>query len=486
MDFFHVSVKSHLVKELIEILSFYDYKFKTEILDDSNEHNIVRHKKTCETKYDTLEEFLLKEIFYRKKRNLKYSPIKNSTNDVANCNITIVDIISGNPILNHLLRDDSPFLTYIEKVNNFGTFIRFAENKAQRLYWNPALNAGIPLSEKKSPTYEVIFLMHDFGHLPLPDLVFTGKVSKISKIIYVCWRLLGESFTLTLNEMFVPHYLKNCVEFQQGLSVNNEGNSVTYGYDKPYRLFEVLMDNVKTHDKKALFRAAFDYFCKQKSDGYMNMIDKSKGGWEVVWNDFDGRYLPVSMRGREWTEDNFDSLEKMKYQYTRWWEIVSKHSQIISDLNFTLLDNVENIILSVSGKDENEITDQDVMDILFELVWKDVISPILSEKSLSKTPIQTTIQTTIQTSTQRRIITQRAFRRYMIGNIFLLIMHNIDVTEILDGLEKDEINVNAVVKMYTEEVFLLYTNGKISLNEYHNYKNIFLMIPPNILRKEDY
>ena len=496
MDFFHVSAKPIVIEELTEIFKFYDYKFKIDVLDESDEHSIIRHKKTCDTKYIGIEEFLLKEVFYRKKRNLKFGPIENSKNEVVNCSVTIVDIIRGNDILKHLLNKDSPFLYYINIVNDFGTFIRFAENKAQRLYWNPPLNAGIPLSEKKSPSYENIFLMHDFGHLVLPDLVCTGKLSKVSKTAYVYWRLLGESLTLTLNEMFVPNYLKNFPEFQQGLSIEKDGNNISFGYDKPYRLFEVLLDKVKDQKDvigmKPLFRSAFDYFCKQRSEGYMNIIDKKKEGWEEAWTDFNARYLPVSMRGREWTEDNFDSLEKMKKDYEKWWNTISKHS--ISDLNFVLLDTIESLIYHKTSDKTNEtnvtigesgenITEDHIMDILFEFVWKDIISKIFTVENASVENLKTSIAV-------------RAFKRYMFGNVFLLIMHNIDATEILNKLDSlsnsnGEFNsiireCEIIIKLYRDNVILLYKNGFISLNEYHNYKNIFLMIPPNILRKEDY
>jgi hypothetical protein len=497
MDFFYVRAKPSLLNELREILTFYDYKIDLEKLDPTTDNyhncNIVRHKKLSNgtstwKKYDTIESFLLNEVFYKTKRNLRFSPVQNPGNHVANWTITILDVIRENSILQHLLNNDSPFRPYVTKVSNFGTFFRFAENKAQRLYWNPPLNAGLPLSAKKCGSYEAIFAMHDFGHLLLPDLVFTGHVSKLSKQVSVCWRLLGESLTLTLNEMFLPDFLKNYQSFIDGLSVAGKSPndpSLVFGYDKPYKLFMILSEEIRNgnlydnHDQiRCLFKAAFKYFYKQSSEDYLELIDKTKENWESVWTDFHNRYLPISMRGREWTEDNFDAIEKMKDEYSVWWSAISKHE--ISDLKLRLLNDMEELILE---KCPNP-TDNDIMDIMFDLVWKEVISPLFT-KQLT---VEHTIENTCETS---KIL---AFKRYMFGNIFLLTKYNscdhttkmiLDLLDSLPNKDSDKI-ISEIYELYQNAVLDLFHQSHITLNEYHNYKNIYFMIPPNILRKDDY
>ena len=221
-------------------------------------------------------------------------------------------------MLRHLLNHEV-FNRYLTWVNNFGTFIRFSENKVQRLYWNPAINAGIPLTAKdKDPVYELVFLLHDFGHFLLPDLVFTNEdleKSELGKKVYINWRLLGESITVVLNEMLVDDFLKDKSEFKEMLTLE---------YDKPYKLFQILK-NININDLewlKNLFWSSYLYFCKLDDTGFTNLIDKSYPDWENIWKGFNERYHPVAKRGREWTETNFDRIIDMAEEYGKWWKVV--------------------------------------------------------------------------------------------------------------------------------------------------------------------
>ena len=449
MDYFKVSAPKKLLSQIEEILVFYDYKFD---LEESSDDKITKHLKTGDQVFGSVEEFLLKGLFYSKKKNLHYFPVINQSNTVANFDIDPLEIITSNPIITVLMKI-SIFKELWRKVYNYGTFIRLSENKVQRLYWSPALNAGIPLTAKeKDPVYELIFLLHDYGHFLLPDLIFTGnKADEKAKRIYVNWRLLGESITIVLNEMLAVHYLKDTPEFKANLKI---------GYDKPFSLYQIL----NKHDLKQLFWASYLYFSKQDHSGFEELLSLDCEGKIKTWHEFNTRYIPVSERGREWTETNFDRLKEMSNDYIKWWKVVEEFK---SELQ---LSTVDDYYEKISDMDNLKI-----MEYLFEHVWVNVLEPVLTS---------TDDKNTFITKEMRKVL---AFKRYMIGNIFLLIKFDVKHNDILEKMRNMTSSDIPIIKsMYETQVKELYAKGLINMNEYHNYKNIFIMIPPNILKKDVY
>ena len=451
MDHYQLQVSSQFVDQLKQILEFYEYKWDISISPRDNE--ITRYKQSKQIEYDNIESFLLNEVFYKKKKNLHYFPVPNPSNTVTNFEISPLDIIKSNDILVHLL-DNPIFRAYLYRIHNYGTFFRFSENKVQRLYWNPGLNAGIPLTEKpKDPVYELIFLLHDFGHFLLPDLIFTGHlVDNKAKNIYVNWRLLGESITIVLNEMLGVAYLKDTDEFKNNLKMD---------YDKPYKLFTI----VDVTDLKKLFWASYLYFCRSDPSGFLALINTEIKDYEIIWKEFDSRYSPVSARGREWTESNFDNLARMANDYTNWWKI---GEQFQSELNFVTIEKYyEKLTSSVS---------EEIMKLLFEEIWKSVLDPLFNHPE--------TFNDNLIPNEKRKIL---SFKRYILGNLLLLSRHQCDILPMIEKIK----NISAhdicqIRETYVDCVKELWKSGKINLNEYHNYKNIYIMMPPNIINKDIY
>ena len=411
--------------------------------------------------YSSIKDFLQSEVFYKNKKNLHFYPIENKGNEVCSFDIGPADIVNGHPLLRHAM-NHTVFRRFITQIHNYGTFIRFSENKVQRLYWNPPLNAGIPLTAKeKDKVYEGIFLMHDLGHFLLPDLVPTGETDALSKKIYVNWRLLGESITVVLNEMLLVDYLKDTAEFKQMLTLD---------YDKPYKLFRILKPiNLSNEaDLYRLFRASYRYFCVLDDTGFMNLIDKRNTNWQEIWAEFDARYRPVAMRGREWTETNFNNVRHMAMDYAKWYDAIQcwEFNRL---LNFQMIGDV------VPGNDA--LSDNNsIMELLFDRVFKKLLVPLFLD--------DTTIP--LIDNKSRKML---SFTRYMIGNLFLLIKeecwdeYKVILNKLVALCPSD---LPKIKEDYQKCVEHLYQTNRISINEYLNYRNIFIMIPPNILKKDVY
>jgi len=488
MEAFNLLAPPHFIDELKELMLYYDYEHEIQV---SDQKSITRIKNSGVVEYGDLESFLFGEIFYKKKKNLHYYPISNPSDVVCNFDIGPFDIVEGHPLLRYALGFPI-FRNALIKIHNYGTFIRFSENKVQRLYWNPPVNGGIPLTAKdKDPVYELIFLMHDFGHFLLPDLIFTGKVSELSRKIYINWRLLGESITVVLNEMLLVDHLKNSDKFHELLKI---------GYDHPYKFYQELskgfIAQAKTSegsflwsprmdmsivDMKKLFHASYMYFCSMNKVEFLELLNssvgenKEKDASYEIWKQFDQRYFPVATRGREWTTSNYNNMSRMSSNYVEWLSGV----EIFSDfLEFRTIDQMENLVISKIRN--GEYSNVNIMEVLFDHVWETLLLPLLTESPDFKETL----------SPQRRQV--KSFVRHFVGNLFLLIKFDIGITKIrtklmeLTRMINVEENMADLQKIYRDHVNQLYNEKKISLNEYHNYLDIFIMIPPNILKKDIY
>lgn len=452
---YNITAPRYNMNELRKIMSYYEYDHRIKECN-TNLSICVQTSSNQKKAYKTIEEFLQRDIFYQNKKNHYHLPLANHGNNVINFKISPIDIIRTNSITSPLLSDRF-FANCLANVHNYGTFVRFSENKVQRLYWNPPFNGGLPLTPKpKDATYEMIFCLHSICHFLLPDLVFTGKlIDEKAKKIYVYHRLLSESMTVVISEMLAVDILKDTDEFKSKLKMD---------YDHPYKLYSCILgtNEMNQHSLKQLFWASYMYFCQHNYDEFNKLFDHNEEN-KKIWDNFHFRYSSVSLRGKDWTEKNFDNMTKEHNLYQSWWKSVEQYK------NELQLVPIEDYYDKVTNDDN------DIMHKLFNNVWNNVILGILCQKDRIY-PI---------CEEERQIL---AFKRYMIGNTLLLFKHQIYPFYLLSELQNmvDITQMEKITNIYISHVNDLYNCNKIDINEYHNYKNIYYMIPPNMLKKSEY
>ena len=156
-------------------------------------------------------------------------------------------------------------------------------------------------------------------------------------------------------------------------------------------------------------------------------------------------------------------MKSDKDSYMNWWPLVKDFSQ---SLQLETIDQYYDLAIDYA----DELS---VMQWLFDRAWTSILEPLFNGKTVDRID-----------EDKRRVL---AVQRLMIGNLLLLV--KMQCPEIESFVKKVETVTSADIyflqKEYQDIVFRLYKDGKISCNEYHNSKNIYLMIRPNILKKTD-
>jgi hypothetical protein len=168
-------------------------------------HDYRRDGHKCSPRDRVLAMFIQDRLYYSALVDAKHRPLR-PTRPVD------FERDPGEHILTHFKEIKGPACTahrivpgLVVRVLNSGFFHRSAENRREKAYWWPGLNAGIPLVEKPNdPIQELVYAVHDLGHFLIPDLIFTGRdedLSPLGKFVYTAFRLMSEATTITLADM---------------------------------------------------------------------------------------------------------------------------------------------------------------------------------------------------------------------------------------------------------------------------------------------
>lgn len=380
-------------------------------------------------------------------------------------------IVQKNDVLRELLSTKF-FLRTITQITNYGVFIRFSTNKIVRLYWNTLWNAGLPLSPKKEKhrAVENIFFL-------LPDMMYTGDAStnnKLGRQVYCYWRLFGEAITITLSEMLVPRYLSSTKQYVDELT------KVNADIDHPLRLFNQFkmsfdlncVDNLFLQQLKKLLWASYLYFGDADKSGYDMLISNASDDQDnLVMTEFHRRYEQVAKRGIVWTENNFDHIVEIADDYRLWYQKIAG-SVNHKTFGAEKLENIIHILFQDTDKIDPKLTNHDIMRRIFDYVFENLLVQVLTQDVLS---------------IDDQLTSGFSFKRYMYGNLMLLTKHKISIEPFLKVLKNDIIDshdMNMLINMYKKYVNTLHHNKVLDYNEMKIYQDFYLMIPPNILKKD--
>ncbi|PCC71831.1 hypothetical protein SAMN02745121_03183 [Nannocystis exedens] len=192
-------------------------------------------------------------------------------------------------------------------VSEQGVFFRAAQNRRERIYWWPGLNAGIPYTPKRDGLHEATFMMHDLGHFLMPDLVFTGTASALHRRVYVAYRMISEAVTLVLADMVFVEALR--------------GSGARYDWTRRHAhpLFAATqIDPSQPEGLRALLAANVGY-CVAGDDSQWRALLARAGASEAALREYQQKYEPYVAEDLRWTVRNRETMTGRAEEFARWW-----------------------------------------------------------------------------------------------------------------------------------------------------------------------
>lgn len=424
------------------------------------------------------------DIFVPKNSNLTYQEmkekgIKNSARDLVfalfaeenedifklknkvdlNFNkVNTQDVISFEPFVSELFKNNQYYKVchknyflnnVVEHVIYKGLFVKKAENRSQKNYWLPGLNAGLPLVAKKDEIHELTFMFHDLMHFIYPDLIVTD-LSESSKRKYIISRMMSEAITIVLADMF----------FVSLLSKNN----VEYDFSK--RKIFPLFDNLKFQ-----FEINGDNFKEMKGFLWEHVVFALLGDETLlrlaiknqkVFDDYKEKYQPFFKEDYIWTEKNYQNMLGNVDANKIWYDEIKSRSAFNVDLK-----SAEEYL---SGEFEQCRNLTEEVRVVFEEMMKKL-------KNYGCYQVYPTSSPKLN-----------AFRSYMLGQINIFYKYDPHYNDIfkdaiynelnnVDGKSDDEI-ISEVREIYELYLSKLVEDKLITNYRKDQYKNIYPMFSP--------
>lgn len=386
----------------------------------------------------------LKEYFTLKNQmNLNFNPIDGS--EIISFDPVIYNLIKNNPVYSIAYENDF-FKPLLNKVLNNGLFIRKAKNRAQKNYWLPGVNAGIPLTPKKDDIHELTFMFHDIMHFLFPDFILTGKTEKDKKI-YIISRMMSEAFTIIMADfLFIDLLYKENVEYD-------------FTKRKIYPLFKNLNIKVSADSLKEIKEVLYN-------NGLFVLLGKESLLKEMTNNDinfknYKEKYQPFFTEDYIWTNKNAEHFKNYAENNKKWFEYVNEKE----------LNNLK------TTEDFNYLSDDiiDIYDQIFNYFFS-IIENAIKEKTVYD-----------------EVLSYRnAYKSYLSGQMMIFYNYSphynklfqesieeeiIRLNNSLDLLEIKRIftNINNIYCMYLDT---LAEDNLISKYKAEQYKNIYPMFEP--------
>ena len=410
-------------------------------------------------------------VYYKQLLNLAYFPHeqKKPIDFKYLLKDFVLNIKQFNPDENQKMRSFH-LQNLIFNAINQGAFFRAPENRREKLYWCPGLNAGIPYTKKiKDPAHELTYMFHDFSHFNIPDLVYDGVNTPLHQAVYIGYRLMSEVITLVMSDMvFVDCMIQNGFKYD------------TVNQRRIYPIFQNMNLSGFTSSQEKI------RFILIGSFEYCFFGDMSR--WESVMEDktpiepFKNKYDAYFIEDARWTSQNYKNMtsRNLEKSFAMWWSFVSQtikdqtpqlHLQSVSEFMDENDINSQTFDLNKDGSYERlmrviftAMTDK----YLFKSVFVDGDIPILSDD----------------------VIRKRAFIRWAVGQMFVFFKYpnnekKYQIMNILMSiLSKNDITLEDIIIFqhhYYEYLKILTKNGFISLDEQLTYRYTFPIFDPFII-----
>lgn len=400
-------------------------------------------------------------------QNMKEKGIKNSARDLSfslfiNDNLNVFkfkekvnlnfnkmnddQVISFEPFIEKLINEhpyykvcaeNSFFGNILSNIIQQGIFVKKSEDRIQRNYWIPGLNAGIPLTPKKDQIHELTFMFHDLMHFIFPDLFVLEDTIK-NKHIYIISRMMSEAFTIILADVLYISLLSK--------------SNLDYDFNKrkifplfKNMSFDIDFNNIDKIKELLWANTCFALLGREKELKILVQDDN-------IFEDYKQKYQRFFQEDYIWTENNYNNISH-NCEITKKWYNRAKKS--FSNLVTSTDDYVSNF------NEKAPILEQ--VKIIFDEMFLKLCSFSREKNSL---PNQ-----------------NNAFKRYMLGQINIFykyetIYNTLFLDTIFELMQGGEENNAQVLKIYNSYLDKLVELDLITHYERGQYKNIYPIFSP--------
>lgn len=426
--------------------------------------------------------YLQDKVYYRQLKNLRHAPVELSR--PVDFSVDVASFVQQETLYNTPCAHAYGLVNMLTHVLNEGVFFKGADTRLEANYWQPGLNAGLPLMAKKDNIHEKTFMFHDFGHFLMKDLIFTGTNSLLHRNVYIIHRMISEAVTIMLADgVFVDSLRRSGVEYDF-----NERRIYPIVCDTGLDLSNCESDRDGYVDYlKHLFKASVDFTVKGDHSAFKSML-RNHGADDTNWVLYRNKFHPFFVSDYQWTAHNYQNMSSRANEMTLWWQLTAPvreqldlHLETIDDfiaelpaveLSRTMqLDGDFNSSCNTSkGKERDSISN--MVDLVFESVFERRIRPVLSVKAG---------HISLDDTDRRR---RRGFLRYMIGQMGIYARFwSVPATKkhyekIVEMLTDHSNSVTDIRATYEKFVDLLTGMNLISTDDSHNFKETYPLFEP--------
>lgn len=382
--------------------------------------------------------FLLKQ-----QMNLNFNYIEG--NEIVSFKPVIYDLLKNNKIYSIAYKNEF-FKPILNKVLNNGLFIRRATNRAQKNYWLPGVNAGIPLTPKKDSIHELTFMFHDIMHFLFPDFILNGN-TPTDKKIYIISRMMSEAFTIIMADFLFIDVLKK--------------SGIEYDFEKRkiYPLFKNLNIDVSLSSlskiKEVLYKNALFVLMGNEKE-LKNLVND-----DINFEKYKEKYQPFFTEDYVWTNNNANHFMGYADVNEKWYEYV--------------LSNGLNHLKTTKQFSNLSSSTKEIFDQIFEVFFS-------------------TIENAISENTQyNKVLSYKnAYMNYLSGQMMIFYNYSAHYNDLFKSSIEKEIEYLHKADKYEDVLFLCEKINNIYamyldtlkedklINSYkvEQYKNIYPMFDP--------